>query len=308
MSTLGVRDDAKFGVAAASRATAPRGGTGRGCGVGGGSGRFARRARQRRREARGKRGEEVPRQDRLAQPARHFALGLCDMSISRPLPKRMRGINRATPKTPSAAPTKGGAQTPGCLRRAAVDAGRNGAAVASWSSRRLWRGTAAGSATRGRYEERDGAAMGRPSGGGEGRPVRLHHPSPGEGGGVGVGADLRRVGRVVCDRVGALRDATRRASSRRVRRGTVAGSATRCRHDGRGGDAIGRPNGGGGGYPMRWRGITQQNGAETLRRLGSIFWRWCEKIGRRTRTRTVDPLIKSQLLYQLSYAPQPMAV
>jgi hypothetical protein len=25
--------------------------------------------------------------------------------------------------------------------------------------------------------------------------------------------------------------------------------------------------------------------------------------GRRTRTRTVDPLIKSQLLYQLSYAP-----
>ena len=59
---------------------------------------------------------------------------------------------------------------------------------------------------------------------------------------------------------------------------------------------------------MRRRSVTQQNGAETLRRLGSIFWRWCEKIGRRTRTRTVDPLIKSQLLYQLSYAPQPMAV
>jgi hypothetical protein len=28
-----------------------------------------------------------------------------------------------------------------------------------------------------------------------------------------------------------------------------------------------------------------------------------EKIGGRTRTRTWDPLIKSQLLYQLSYAP-----
>jgi hypothetical protein len=28
-------------------------------------------------------------------------------------------------------------------------------------------------------------------------------------------------------------------------------------------------------------------------------------IGGRTRTRTLDPLIKSQLLYQLSYAPQP---
>jgi hypothetical protein len=28
-----------------------------------------------------------------------------------------------------------------------------------------------------------------------------------------------------------------------------------------------------------------------------------EKIGGRTRTRTLDPLIKSQLLYQLSYAP-----
>ena len=27
--------------------------------------------------------------------------------------------------------------------------------------------------------------------------------------------------------------------------------------------------------------------------------------GGRTRTRTLDPLIKSQLLYQLSYAPQP---
>jgi hypothetical protein len=30
-----------------------------------------------------------------------------------------------------------------------------------------------------------------------------------------------------------------------------------------------------------------------------------EMIGGRTRTRTLDPLIKSQLLYQLSYAPQP---
>ncbi len=28
-------------------------------------------------------------------------------------------------------------------------------------------------------------------------------------------------------------------------------------------------------------------------------------IGGRTRTRTLDPLIKSQLLYQLSYAPNP---
>jgi hypothetical protein len=28
-----------------------------------------------------------------------------------------------------------------------------------------------------------------------------------------------------------------------------------------------------------------------------------EIIGGRTRTRTLDPLIKSQLLYQLSYAP-----
>ena len=28
--------------------------------------------------------------------------------------------------------------------------------------------------------------------------------------------------------------------------------------------------------------------------------------GGRTRTRTVDPLIKSQLLYQLSYAPKPL--
>ena len=28
-----------------------------------------------------------------------------------------------------------------------------------------------------------------------------------------------------------------------------------------------------------------------------------ENIGGRTRTRTLDPLIKSQLLYQLSYAP-----
>jgi hypothetical protein len=27
--------------------------------------------------------------------------------------------------------------------------------------------------------------------------------------------------------------------------------------------------------------------------------------GGRTRTRTLDPLIKSQLLYQLSYAPEP---
>src|SRR5262245_3288222 len=33
-----------------------------------------------------------------------------------------------------------------------------------------------------------------------------------------------------------------------------------------------------------------------------------EKIGGRTRTRTLDPLIKSQLLYQLSYAPGPAAV
>jgi hypothetical protein len=30
-----------------------------------------------------------------------------------------------------------------------------------------------------------------------------------------------------------------------------------------------------------------------------------DKIGGRTRTRTLDPLIKSQLLYQLSYAPAP---
>jgi hypothetical protein len=32
-----------------------------------------------------------------------------------------------------------------------------------------------------------------------------------------------------------------------------------------------------------------------------------EIIGGRTRTRTLDPLIKSQLLYQLSYAPEPIA-
>ncbi len=31
-----------------------------------------------------------------------------------------------------------------------------------------------------------------------------------------------------------------------------------------------------------------------------------EKFGGRTRTRTLDPLIKSQLLYQLSYAPHRM--
>ena len=31
-----------------------------------------------------------------------------------------------------------------------------------------------------------------------------------------------------------------------------------------------------------------------------------EKFGGRTRTRTLGPLIKSQLLYQLSYAPTPM--
>ncbi len=31
--------------------------------------------------------------------------------------------------------------------------------------------------------------------------------------------------------------------------------------------------------------------------------RWGIKVGGRTRTRTLDPLIKSQLLYQLSYAP-----
>jgi hypothetical protein len=37
--------------------------------------------------------------------------------------------------------------------------------------------------------------------------------------------------------------------------------------------------------------------------LTSIFRYIIEKIGGRTRTRTVDPLIKSQLLYQLSYAP-----
>ena len=30
-----------------------------------------------------------------------------------------------------------------------------------------------------------------------------------------------------------------------------------------------------------------------------------EKAGGRTRIRTLDPLIKSQLLYQLSYAPSP---
>src|SRR5580658_3798839 len=33
--------------------------------------------------------------------------------------------------------------------------------------------------------------------------------------------------------------------------------------------------------------------------------RHIESAGGRTRTRTLDPLIKSQLLYQLSYAPQP---
>ena len=38
---------------------------------------------------------------------------------------------------------------------------------------------------------------------------------------------------------------------------------------------------------------------------GQVF----EKLGGRTRARTWDPLIKSQLLYQLSYAPEmPAAV
>ena len=35
----------------------------------------------------------------------------------------------------------------------------------------------------------------------------------------------------------------------------------------------------------------------------SVYDQPIERNGRRTRTRTVDPLIKSQLLYQLSYAP-----
>ena len=34
-----------------------------------------------------------------------------------------------------------------------------------------------------------------------------------------------------------------------------------------------------------------------------IFLKHRLRLGGRTRTRTVDPLIKSQLLYQLSYAP-----
>ena len=40
----------------------------------------------------------------------------------------------------------------------------------------------------------------------------------------------------------------------------------------------------------------------TLTSRNSIIWN-----GGRTRTRTLDPLIKSQLLYQLSYAPIPAA-
>ncbi len=35
----------------------------------------------------------------------------------------------------------------------------------------------------------------------------------------------------------------------------------------------------------------------------AIFAQWSGKDGRRSRIRTYDPLIKSQLLYQLSYAP-----
>jgi hypothetical protein len=50
----------------------------------------------------------------------------------------------------------------------------------------------------------------------------------------------------------------------------------------------------------------QENNGEDYRRRqiaanyqpSSTIW-----IGGRTRTRTLDPLIKSQLLYQLSYAP-----
>ena len=39
--------------------------------------------------------------------------------------------------------------------------------------------------------------------------------------------------------------------------------------------------------------------AATAQSLTAVDW----KIGGRTRTRTLDPLIKSQLLYHLSYAP-----
>jgi hypothetical protein len=35
-----------------------------------------------------------------------------------------------------------------------------------------------------------------------------------------------------------------------------------------------------------------------------VFFLSLDLIGGRTRTRTWDPLIKSQLLYQLSYAPE----
>src|SRR5688500_14188469 len=41
-------------------------------------------------------------------------------------------------------------------------------------------------------------------------------------------------------------------------------------------------------------------GAASLKRLFLLG-----KLGGRSRTRTCDPLIKSQLLYQLSYAPAP---
>src|SRR3954454_6837173 len=39
-------------------------------------------------------------------------------------------------------------------------------------------------------------------------------------------------------------------------------------------------------------------------RSASSWTQTFEKIGGRTRARTLDPLIKSQLLYQLSYAPK----
>jgi hypothetical protein len=42
-------------------------------------------------------------------------------------------------------------------------------------------------------------------------------------------------------------------------------------------------------------------GMKMRMRLKSLIY-WAKR-GGRTRTRTLDPLIKSQLLYQLSYAP-----
>jgi hypothetical protein len=46
----------------------------------------------------------------------------------------------------------------------------------------------------------------------------------------------------------------------------------------------------------------------TISAVRSLFSELSEKPGGRTRARTWDPLIKSQLLYQLSYAPEKLSI